>query len=171
MTNLELISSLHFIHSQINDYILSCETTALNTKRANGKWSKAEEIGHLINSLQQSNKGLCLPKFFLKYKFGTNNRQEKSYDELVKKYLDKIASIPLPNNPFQLKEVEKIAKEKLLKDYQKEQEKFEKRLSNFSEKELSTLLLPHPLLGKLTIREFGYFTKYHTEHHFKNIQI
>ena len=68
-----------------------------------------------------------MPKFFLKYKFGTNNRQEKSYDELVKKYLDKIASIPLPNNPFQLKEVEKIAKEKLLKDYQKEQEKFEKR--------------------------------------------
>lgn len=35
---------------------------------------------------------------------------------------------------------------------------------------MSTLLLPHPLLGKLTVREFGYFTHYHTEHHFKNIQ-
>ena len=81
-----------------------------------------------------------------------------------------------PNNTYDLKklevikEVEKIAKEKLLKSYKKEQEKFEKRLSKFSEKELSTLLLPHPLLGKLTLREFGYFTHYHTKHHLENIQ-
>jgi hypothetical protein len=164
----ELISKLHTIHSQLNDFIIAIDSNSLNQRQENNKWSIAEEIGHLINSLQQSNKGITLPKFFLKYKFGTNNRQEKTYDELVAKYLGKLATNPLPNNPFQLKEVEKIAKEKLLNDYIKQQNKFEKRISKFTEKELSTLLLPHPLLGKLTLREFGYFTHYHTLHHFEN---
>jgi hypothetical protein len=84
------------------------------------------------------------------------------------KYLSKLAANPLPNNPFQIKEVEKIPKEKLLNDYIKQQIKFEKRLVKFNEKELSNLILPHPLIGKLTIREFAHFTHYHTQHHFEN---
>lgn len=170
MTKQELISIVQSIHEEVNLHIQSVDEEKLNTPRLNGKWGIAEEIGHLINALQQSNKGFMLPRFFLKYKFGVNNRNEKSYEEVVAKYLGKLANIPIPNNPFQIKEVEKIAKEKLLKSYKKEQEKFEKRLSQFSEKELSTLLLPHPLLGKLTLREFGYFTHYHTKHHLENIQ-
>lgn len=169
MTKHELISIVQSIHGEVNHYLESVDDATLNTARPNGKWSIAEEIGHLINSLQQSNKGLMLPRFFLKYKFGTNNRNEKSYNEVVEKYLSKLATIPIPNNPFQIKEVEKIAKSKLVKSYKKEQEKFENRLSKFSEKEMSTLLLPHPLLGKLTIREFCYFTHYHTKHHLENI--
>lgn len=170
MTKQELISIVHSIHEEVNLHIQSVDEEKLNTPRPNGKWSIAEEMGHLINALQQSNKGFMLPKFFLKYKFGINNRNEKNYEEVVEKYLGKLANIQIPNNPFQIKEVEKIAKEKLVKSYKKEQEKFEKRLSKFSEKELSTLLLPHPLLGKLTLREFGYFTHYHTKHHLENIQ-
>lgn len=170
MTKQELISIVQSIHDEVNQYLGSIDDAKLNTPRPNGKWSVAEEIGHLINALQQSNKGLGLPKFFLKYRFGTNNRQEKTYDEVVEKYLGKLVTIPIPNNPFQIKEVEKIEKEKLQKLYKKEQEKFEKRLSKFSEKELSTLLLPHPLLGKLTIREFVYFTHYHNKHHLENIK-
>ena len=170
MTTKELLQKIHTLHQEVNSFISSCEEHQLNAPRPNGKWSIAEELGHLINALEQSNKGLLLPKFFIKYKFGTNNRQERTYEEVVKKYLDKLALVAIPNNPFQVKEVEQISKEKLLKQYTKQQQKFEKRLSQFSEKELSTLLLPHPLLGKLTVREFGYFTHYHTEHHFKNIK-
>jgi hypothetical protein len=170
MTTKELLKNLHSLHQEVNSFVATCDEQQLNAPRANGKWSIAEELGHLINALEQSNKGLLLPKFFIKYKFGTNNRVERTYDQVVTKYLDKLALVAIPNNPFKIKEVEKVSKEKLLKKYVKKQQKFEKRLSQFSEKELSTLLLPHPLLGKLTIREFGYFTHYHTEHHFKHIQ-
>ena len=170
MTTKELLSNINSLHQEVNAFVSSCENYQLNAPRAKGKWSIAEELGHLINALEQSNKGIVLPKFFIKYKFGTNNRPERTYEEVVKKYLDKLALVAIPNNPFQIKEVEQISKEKLLKKYVTQQQKFEKRLSQFNEKELSTLLLPHPLLGKLTIREFGYFTHYHTEHHFNNIQ-
>jgi hypothetical protein len=34
---------------------------------------------------------------------------------------------------------------------------------------LDLLILPHPLLGKLTLREMLYFTLYHVEHHEKQV--
>jgi hypothetical protein len=36
--------------------------------------------------------------------------------------------------------------------------------------DMEIYLLPHPLLGKLTIREMLLFTIYHIEHHFVNLQ-
>ncbi|MCB9182399.1 MAG: DinB family protein [Flavobacteriales bacterium] len=40
-----------------------------------------------------------------------------------------------------------------------------KRTSRWSESDLERYLLPHPLLGKLTLREMLYFTLYHVQHH------
>ena len=44
------------------------------------------------------------------------------------------------------------------------------QVARFSEEELDQLILPHPLLGKLTLREMLYFTIYHVKHHEKTIQ-
>jgi hypothetical protein len=44
-----------------------------------------------------------------------------------------------------------------------------RRVNRFSESELDQLLLPHPLLGKLTLREMVYFTIYHAHHHERQI--
>ena len=170
MLKQEIINRLHNLHTEMNQFVSHSDSQTLNTPRENGKWSKAEEIGHLINALQQSNKGLSLPVFFLKYKFGTCNRPEKTYEEVVNKYNDKLASVTIPNNPFQIRNIETFSKEKILKDYQTQQKKFERRINKFNEKQLSNLLLPHPLLGKMTLREFAYFTHYHTQHHFENIK-
>ena len=40
-----------------------------------------------------------------------------------------------------------------------------KNLDKFSEEDLDKFILPHPLLGKLTMREMMYFTIYHAQHH------
>ncbi|HRH60621.1 MAG TPA: DinB family protein, partial [Chitinophagaceae bacterium] len=45
-----------------------------------------------------------------------------------------------------------------------------KRVNNKPEDELDVYILPHPLLGKLTLREMLYFTIYHAEHHLKNVE-
>ncbi|MFN2437645.1 MAG: hypothetical protein ABR503_00495 [Chitinophagaceae bacterium] len=42
-----------------------------------------------------------------------------------------------------------------------------KILNKYSEEEIDRFVLPHPLLGKLTLREMMYFTIYHVEHHHK----
>jgi hypothetical protein len=45
--------------------------------------------------------------------------------------------------------------------------KLESKISRYPEKKLDSLILPHPLLGKLTLREMLYFTNYHVIHHHK----
>jgi len=44
------------------------------------------------------------------------------------------------------------------------------KLDKFTENELDRYILPHPLLGKLTLREMLFFTIYHIEHHEKLIK-
>jgi hypothetical protein len=39
------------------------------------------------------------------------------------------------------------------------------KISIFSEEGLDTLLIPHPLLGNLTLREMLYNAIYHVQHH------
>ena len=43
--------------------------------------------------------------------------------------------------------------------------KLNKKIDSFDEKDLDRYILPHPLLGKLTIREMLFFTVYHVQHH------
>ena len=42
------------------------------------------------------------------------------------------------------------------------------RLDLYTEEELKELIIPHPLLGALTIQEMLYFTMYHVLHHLEN---
>jgi len=43
-------------------------------------------------------------------------------------------------------------------------------LENYTELELDSITIPHPLLGKLTIREMFYVMSYHPLHHKMQIQ-
>ena len=43
--------------------------------------------------------------------------------------------------------------------------KINKALDRFTEEDLDHVILPHPILGKLTVREMMYFTMLHVEHH------
>jgi hypothetical protein len=43
--------------------------------------------------------------------------------------------------------------------------KLTKGIAGFTEKDLDTIILPHPLLGKITYREMMYFTICHVLHH------
>ncbi|MBK7609450.1 MAG: hypothetical protein IPI18_20745 [Saprospiraceae bacterium] len=39
----------------------------------------------------------------------------------------------------------------------------------FSEAEIDRYLIPHPLVGKITMREMFYFTVFHAGHHQNNL--
>ena len=56
-------------------------------------------------------------------------------------------------------------KKRLLDQYTAYSEKLERLINRLSENELDKYILPHPLLGKLTLREMMFFTIYHTQHH------
>lgn len=131
------------------------------------KWSAAQNVQHLILSVKPLNLAFTLPNFALLF-FGKLNREPRNYQEMVEKYQQKLAEGGVSTEQFTPKE-ESSNKEEIIKQFTAVNDSFLKKIDKFSEEDLDKYLLPHPLLGKLTLREMLYFTIYHTLHHHKAI--
>ena len=62
-------------------------------------------------------------------------------------------------------------KNNLLTTFKIQNKKLQYKTRKIKDKNLDTLLLPHPLMGKMAIREIIMWTAYHTEHHTNTLKI
>jgi hypothetical protein len=131
------------------------------------KWTFGQHILHLANSLQLLNNGLSYPKFILKYKFGTSNRETRSYDVVVKKYQEKLVANRERAAQFNSKLKVPTLKEKpfLINKLKIQNKKLQYKTNKWNDNNLDTLLIPHPLMGRMTVREIIMWSAYHTAHH------
>jgi hypothetical protein len=60
-------------------------------------------------------------------------------------------------------------KQYLLNRLQVESKKLQYKTRKMSDKNLDILILPHPLMGKMPVRELLMWTSYHVEHHTKQL--
>ena len=157
-------------HRLFTDYIQSLSTDVFTLSR-NHKWTPGQQLEHIRRSVQPLAQGFRLPKWLIKMIFGKSNRPGRTYDELVKKYSLKLEEGGRASGRFLPKAVAISEKNKIIDSLNKDILIITKNLSAFSEKELDEIVLPHPLLGKLTIREMMFFTIYHVEHHLNHTKI
>lgn len=137
-----------------------------------GKWNAGQQAEHLIKSTRPLIKGLSFPKFLIRLKFGKANRPSKTYHELVAKYKQKLTTMEgNPPGGFVPKSVIFADYTKLAKTQTEIIQKINEKLDKWSEEELDQHIFPHPLLGKVTVREMLYFTIYHAEHHQNVVKI
>ena len=62
-------------------------------------------------------------------------------------------------------------KQYILNRLQVENKKLQyKTLNHWSDKQLDTYILPHPLMGKMPVREIIIWAAYHVEHHTEILQ-
>jgi len=137
----------------------------------NGKWSVGQNLEHLIKSLAPVNQALLLPGFMLRLLFGTPNRKPRSYQELVDRYKQKLAAGGRATGRFVPATIAWPEKEKKIVAFKSQTETMSARLNSWREDQLDQYLLPHPLLGKLTLREMLFFSGYHIEHHLQLMQL
>jgi DinB superfamily len=135
-----------------------------------GKWSAGQNLDHLYRSIKPLNQAYALPGFILKLMFGKANRPSKTFDELVAKYKNKLAAGGRASGRFIPPVVLFADKEALIIKYNRQKEKLIQKTNGWSEEKLDQYILPHPLLGKLTLREMLYFTIYHNTHHIEILQ-
>ncbi|MEM8906548.1 MAG: DinB family protein [Bacteroidota bacterium] len=128
------------------------------------KWSIAENLDHLIRSTKGLASALKMPKITLRA-FGIPNRDSRAFQAIVEKYHSKLQTGGMATGPYVPEKDVPLVADTLLQNWQMIGAKFDKRLSDWTEKQLDQYLLPHPLLGKLTIREMMFFTIYHNGHH------
>ena len=147
-----------------NEYI-SAQDKLRFENTPGGKWSAGQNIDHLVRSIKPLQLAYSLPKFILRLLFGKANRPSKTYEELVNKYKLKIAAGGRASGPYIPPPVTFDKKESLLKKYTVQKEKLLQKIDKQKETDLDRYILPHPLLGKLTLREMLFFTIYHNQHH------
>ncbi len=131
------------------------------------KWTAGQQLDHIYLSVKPVAFALSLPKFFIRFIFGKSNRPGRTYEDLVKKYLTKLENGGKATGRFIPKTISPNQKERIIEGLNKNINLLCSKIETFTEQDLNTLILPHPLLGKLTIREMLYFTIYHAEHHHK----
>lgn len=134
-------------------------------KSQNGKWTAGQQLEHIYLSVKPVNLAFKLPAFLLKLIWGKANRASRSYDELIERYHAKLANGSTATGPFVPKLVDQKKGQKLASTLKNEVAQLCKSIEKLSEENLDYYILPHPLLGKLTLREMLFFTIYHVKHH------
>lgn len=151
-------------HQQFTAYVLSLpEADFLYAPP--GKWSSGQQLDHVKRSIRPLVLALRLPKGILRLLFGTANRPSKSYEELVKKYQSKLEQAVTPPAPFRPDVIAFQGRNRVQTALQTTVRSVINALERWSEEDLDRYILPHPLLGKITVREMMYFTIYHAQHH------
>lgn len=136
-------------------------------------WSPADNLRHLIKSTTPVTKGLSLPRLALRVLFGSARTPSASYVELRDRYravlangatagrfAPKAARVPSDHAAWQRELVGKC---------RDSVSNLKQAAACWSEADLDIYRLPHPLLGKLTLREMLFFTLYHFMHHQANM--
>ena len=131
----------------------------------NGKWSPGQNLEHLIRAIRPLQQAYGLPKFVLRILFGKTNRPSRLYGEVVAKYKSKLAAGGRASGPFIPPVITFDRKDGLIKKYEHQKKKLITKIERQTEENLDKYILPHPLLGKVTLREMLFFTIHHNDHH------
>ena len=168
-TKAELMATLKESHRRVAEWFAKIPVDDFFTRHGE-VWSPSDNLDHLIKSHKPITKALRLPKFTLKAMFGKPEKQSMPYEEFCQIYRDEMAKgaqasgryLPNQENPSENAEGRK---KELLDQFSKVSTELVSVAEKWEEDELDGYLLPHPLIGKITIREMLFFTIYHNLRH------
>ncbi len=163
----ELHTALGDAHREVADFFGSLAQEAFFLRPEEEVWSPAENLIHLIKSVRAVNSGMKQPKLALRFLFGTAKGPSRSYDEMQEVYQGALRSgakasgrfVPPALAPPQ--DEAPSVRERTLDGWNRSGEALLRTLARWSEKNLDKYRLPHPVIGKLTMREMLFFTHYH----------
>lgn len=134
-------------------------------------WSPSDNVRHLIKSIRPVTKALSTPRILLRVMFGTTRRQSSAYEEVRDRYIaipEKQAGAFAPSSH---QEADLDAwRTSLLHQLEAVNRELAAAAAKWSERDLDHYQLPHPLLGKLTMREMLFFTIHHQRHHIAGVK-
>lgn len=168
-TKSELLAALRDSNQRAENWFQAIPAGDFFT-RSGEVWSASDNVDHLVKAVKPVAKALKLPKITLQAMFGKSEKSSMTYEELCKLYRDEIARgakasgryLPDQETP---KDDAQAKKQNLLEQLSKANQELALVLEKWEDEDLDAYLLPHPLIGKLTLREMIFFTIYHNLRH------
>jgi hypothetical protein len=130
-----------------------------------GRWTEGQVLDHLILSTKPLNMAYRLPRIVLRWKFGVAKSGSESRDAMIARYEAALAKGGKAPKPFVPPAVPVSEKARLIESLRKEGQRLVEAAGLWSEAGLDKYVLPHPLIGNLTLRNFLEFADYHVQHH------
>ena len=164
----EIVAALRRLHEESTAYWRAYATEEFFAPIGRA-WSPADNVRHLSKSIRAVTKGLGMPRIALFFLFGIARRPSRSYGEVRQAYHGVLAAggdagrfAPSAREaPADLA----VWRDEIMAERERAAEALARAIEGWSEKALDRYRLPHPLLGKLTVREMLFFTLYHNLHH------
>jgi hypothetical protein len=134
-------------------------------------WTPAEHLQHLNTSVSAVARGFAVAPLLLRLRFGRARAPSRSYDALVAAYrqlLERGLQAPERFAPVRSDPAPETIPEyraAILERWQRVNARLHVGVERFDDAKLDRLRLPHPALGRLTLREMLFFTMYHNRHH------
>ncbi len=134
-------------------------------KGPSGRWTEGQVVDHLILSTKPLNLALRLPRIALGMRFGTAKAPSEPEEKLTARYEAALSAGGKAPKDFVPPAVGVEDKAQLLDELREQGRKLAKVVGDWEEADLDKYVLPHPLLGNLTIRNMLQFSHYHLQHH------
>jgi hypothetical protein len=164
----EILAFLDDVHRQSTAY-WSAFSDAEFFAKIGEAWSPAENVRHLAKSIRPVTKALRLPKIAVRWMFGGPRRPSMTYDALVERYRGRLAE---GGEAGRFAPSQRVVTDRgeILGQLDQACSELRAAIGKWPDRALDRHQLPHPLLGKLTLREMLFFTAYHQLHHMDGVK-
>ncbi len=163
----EIIEALEHAHEDAVEYWSGYATPEFFAPMGS-RWSAAEHVRHLTRAMSPLLPVLRVPRAALRFAFGAATTPSRSYADMERAYVAVLSNggtagrfAPPPD-----RHAPDVVRRNAIMDAHSETLRgMTQAMERWSEAQLDAHRLPHPLLGKLTVREMMLFTLLHNQHH------
>ncbi len=169
MTKDQLIRQFRQSHEELINFVGALSDDQFLQSR-DGKWTPGQQLAHILLCLTPISQALSSADF-IREKFGVLTRPGMNYDEVIARYKEGLENGGKAPERFVPQLVTLDSRQQINQDLDVLLSTIEVRLSVYTDVDLDTLVLPHPFLEALSIKELFYLMSYHATHHLNQIKV
>lgn len=129
------------------------------------KWTAGQQLEHIVLCVKPLVQVFSMDKLAIEQYFGRVDRLSRTYDNLLDDYIEKLKEGGEAPKQYVPEKTLQHQKEILSKTLTKMVKELCSKIETFNDQELDSLLIPHPLLKNITLREMLCNAIYHVNHH------
>lgn len=130
-----------------------------------GKWTAGQQLEHIVMCVKPLVQVFSMDKNAIAQTFGTTDKPGRDYDTLLSEYKTKLTEGGKAPSKFVPETTSVEQRQALSEKLPQLINSLNEKIETFTDAELDTLCIPHPLLGSISLREMLYNAIYHVQHH------